>query len=164
MCQVVTPLQLGEWQSVLRHPDQQFAAYILCGNKRGFRIGLNPQLVTLKSARGNMSSTAEQAEVVDKYLQGEVAANRAIRIRDVDTGLIHLNPFGVIPKWNRPDKWRFIVDLSSPEGHSINDSISKDISSLSYVSVDAVVAGIVHSASKNGYMPVLSKCPHSPNR
>ena len=93
--------------------------------------------------RGNTSSAAEQAEVVDKYLQGELTANRVIHIRDVDTGLIHLRPFGVIPKRNRPNKWRLIVDLSSPEGHSVNDSISKDLSSLSYVSVDYVVAGIV---------------------
>ena len=90
-----------------------------------------------------MSSTAEQAEVVDKYLQGELAANRVIRIRDVDMGLIHLSPFRVIPKRNRPNKWRLIVDLSSREGHSVNDGISKDLSSLSYVSVDDVVAGIV---------------------
>ena len=51
MCQVVTPLQLGEWQSVLSdYPDQQFAAYILRGIKHGFQIGVKPQLVTLKSA------------------------------------------------------------------------------------------------------------------
>ena len=104
-------MQLGEWKSVLSdYPDQQFAAYILRGIEHGFRIGLNPQLVTLKSARGNMSSTVEQAEVVDKYLQGELAANRVIRIRDVDAGLIHLSPFGVIPKRNRSNNWRLVVD------------------------------------------------------
>jgi hypothetical protein len=144
MCQVVTPLQLGEWRSVLSdYPDQEFAAYILRGIENGFRVGLNPQLVTLQSARGNMSSAAEQAEVVDGYLREELAAKRVVHIRDADAGMIHLNPFGVIPKRNRLNKWRLIVDLSSPEGHSVNDGISKDLSSLSYVSVDDVVAGIV---------------------
>ena len=30
---------------------------------------------------------------------------------------------GVIPKQNRPNNWRLIVDLSSPEGHSVNDEL-----------------------------------------
>ena len=144
MCRVVTPLQLGEWQSVLsNYPDQKFAAFILRGIEYGFRIGFNPQLVTLQSARGNMSSAAEQVEVIDKYLREELAANRVVRIQDADAGLIHCSPFGVIPKRNRPNKWRLIVDLFSPEGHSVNDGISRDLSSLFYVSVDDVVAGIV---------------------
>ena len=68
-----------------------------------------------------MSSAAEQAEVVDIYLREELAANRVVRIQDADTGLIYCSPFGVIPKRNRPNKWRLIVDLSSPEGHSVNE-------------------------------------------
>ena len=90
-----------------------------------------------------MLSAAEQSEVVDKYLREEMAASRVVRVRDTDTALIHCSPFGVIPKRGRPDKWRLIVDLSSPEGHSVNDGISKELSSLTYVSVDDVVAGIV---------------------
>ena len=39
---------------------------------------------------------------------------------------------------NKPGKWRLIVDLSSPENASVNNSIEKDICSLSYTSVDVV--------------------------
>ena len=53
--------------------------------------------------------------------------------------LLQISPFGVIPKKNRPDKWRLIVDLSSPEGHSINDAISKDLCGVVYTSVDQAV-------------------------
>ena len=53
----------------------------------------------------------------------------------------------------RPNKWRLILDLSSPEGHSINDAISKDLFSLSYVSVDDVVACIL----KEGRGALLAK-------
>ena len=114
-----------------------------------------------------MPSAAEQAEVVDKYLQEELAANRVVRIQGVDADLIHCSPFGVILKRNRPNKWRLVVDLSSPEGHSMNDGISRDLSSLSYVSIDDVVAGIIQRGrgallAKNGYTPGLSKCPHTP--
>ena len=55
---------------------------------------------------------------------------------------VHCSPFGVIPKRNRPNKWQLIIHLSSPEGESVNDGISKELSSLSYVRVDDVVDGI----------------------
>ena len=48
----------------------------------------------------------------------------------------HLSPMGIIPKKNKPNKWRLIVDLSSPEGPSINDGIDQECSSLSYTSID----------------------------
>ena len=42
----------------------------------------------------------------------------------------------MIPKKNQPGKWRLIVDLSSPQGSSVNDYIDQQLSSLTYVSVD----------------------------
>lgn len=51
-----------------------------------------------------------------------------------------LSPVGVIPKHNRPDKWRFIVDLSSPNGVSVNDGLDRAQCSIKYASIyDAVV-------------------------
>ena len=50
----------------------------------------------------------------------------------------HINPFGVIPKKHKPGKWRLIVDLSAPEGHSVNDFVDKELCLLSYISVDDV--------------------------
>lgn len=49
---------------------------------------------------------------------------------------IQINPLGIIPKKNRPNKWRLITDLSSPEGLSVNDGIAQELSSLEYVSFD----------------------------
>ena len=51
----------------------------------------------------------------------------------------HTSPIGVIPKKSKPNKWRLILDLSSPSGHNVNDGIAKELASLSYVSVDEVV-------------------------
>ena len=87
-----------------------------------------------------MSSAAEQPEVVKKYLLEELSANRIVCVNKSDTDLI---PFGVIPKRSRLNKWRLIVGPSSPDGHSVNDGIGKDLSSLSYVSVEDVVAGTI---------------------
>ena len=48
----------------------------------------------------------------------------------------------VIPKCNRPNKWRLIVDLSAPLGASINDCVDQKFSSIAYTSIDdAVSAG-----------------------
>lgn len=37
---------------------------------------------------------------------------------------VHISRFGVIPKPHVPGKWRVILDLPSPDGHSINDGIN----------------------------------------
>jgi len=56
---------------------------------------------------------------------------------------IHVSPIGLVPKKNKPGKWRLVVDLSSPSDHSINDGICRERSSLSYTSVDHLAALIV---------------------
>ena len=43
------------------------------------------------------------------------------------------NQFGVIPKSN--GKWRLIVDLSFPEGCSVNEDIDKSLTGMVYSSV-----------------------------
>lgn len=53
--------------------------------------------------------------------------------------LLQISPFGVIPKKNRPDKWRLFVDLSSPAGQSVNGAISQGLCSVSYALLNQVV-------------------------
>lgn len=38
-------------------------------------------------------------------------------------------------QWHQSGRWRLIVDLSAPHGHSLNDAISSDLAQLRYVSV-----------------------------
>lgn len=92
-----------------------------------------------------MVSAAEHAAVVAGYLDEELRHNRIARVGPLEQARdlgIQCNSFGVIPKKNRVNKWRLILDLSSPEGHS-DDGIQKDLASLSYVSVDVVVAEVI---------------------
>lgn len=74
--------------------------------------------------------------------------------------MVHCSPFGVIPKRNKPGKWRLIVGLSAPKGHSVNDGIDKELASLSYVSVDDVVTSIVQyeQGTLIAKMDILSAC------
>ena len=97
----------------------------------------NPACLTCCQQRNTL------AQVVARYLEEEQKDHRIIPVGDMARAAelgIHCSAFGVIPKKHKPNKWRLIVDLSAPEGHSINDSISKELASLSYVSVDDVVA------------------------
>lgn len=146
-CSIQTPLKLEAWQELLKwHPDQEFADYILRGIEFGFRIGFNSQRVSLKSRGKNMHSTREHPQVVSKYLEEEARLSRIVDIGPAEAAKslnIHCSPFGVIPKKNTPNKWRLIIDLSAPENHSVNDGILKELASLSYMSIDDVVAAVL---------------------
>ena len=45
----------------------------------------------------------------------------------------------MIPKSYQPGKWRRIVNLSHPEGKSVNEGINSSRCSLQYVQVDDIV-------------------------
>ena len=140
LSRIVTPLILSHWETMLgSHPDRQFATYICKGLQEGFRIGFGPT-TAISSARKNMFSATNNQSVVAKYLREE--QERGVVLGPFPRSKfpeIHVNRFGVIPKSHQPGKWRLIVDLSHPEGRSVNDGISSDLCSLKYVKVDDVV-------------------------
>ena len=77
-----------------------------------------------------MLSASDHPGVITAYIKEEVQANRMYLVGPVNEALvksIHCSPFGVIPKKNKPGRWRLILDLSSPDGQSVNDSIAKDL-------------------------------------
>ena len=51
----------------------------------------------------------------------------------------------MIPKHHQANKWRLIVDLSHPEGFSINDGIPSHLCSLSYITVDDAIQEILQT-------------------
>ena len=136
---ITTPLKLAEWEAQLSaYPDPEFSAVILDGIKNGFRVGFNYHSVKLKSRHKNFKSAEDHPSVVDSYLQKELALGRIALIKNPDAlPWVQLNAFGVIPK-RKSGKWRLIVDLSAPEGRSVNDGIPKHLCSLSYISVDHI--------------------------
>ena len=157
LAKVTTPLQAEVWSQYLgSHPDKTFVNFLLRGIKYGSRIGFNPTLSELKANNRNMFSAEQHPEVVNAYIQGEVESNRMLLVGKEDlpeAKQIHCSPFGVIPKKNKPGHWRLILDLSSPEGNSVNDGIAKELASLSYVSVDDMIAVI----AKLGEGAILAK-------
>ena len=109
----------------------------------GFRLGFNYS-TSLKSATGNVALALLNPQVIDNYLQSEVQTGRvAGPFSQPLLPVLHVSRFGVIPKRHQPGKWRLILDLSSPAGHSVNDGIAGKDYSLQYMKVDDIIAGIM---------------------
>ncbi len=142
---VVTPLEWRTWDGRLQyHPDQNFRRYIVTGLKEGFQVGFQSGVVANVSAQTNMLSATRNKQVVDEYLDKEVSLGRVAGPVDptAQPG-IHINRFGVIEKTHQPGKYRLIVDLSYPEGHSVNDGLEPELCTMKYTSVDVAVARVL---------------------
>ena len=135
---ITTPLRLGVWRRHLwMFPDSNFVTYLLNGIQYGFCIGCHSSS-NLRSAASNMKGALDHATVVEKYLHEERAAGRIVSVLSEYHSNMHVSRFGVIPKRHQPGEWRLIVDLSAPEGRSVNDFIDASLCSLMYASVDDV--------------------------
>ena len=141
----VSPIRVEKiHQEVLTHPDQSFVTYVLDGLQNGFRVGFNPASVSLKSATQDMPSTNLLPSVIDDYLHTELAKGRvADPFSSPPLTHLHISRFGVIPKKHQLGKWRLILDLSSPDGHSVNNGIRKDSFTVQYMKVDDIIDGIM---------------------
>ena len=117
-------------------PDKQLVNYLIKGMKFGFRISFN-RASKLSSTEQNMLSALSNRKPVEEFLLTELQAGRVLGPFPLHHfSQIHISRFGVIPKCSQPGKWRLILDLSSPDGLSVNDGISPKLCSLSYISVD----------------------------
>ena len=124
------------------HPNRSLVQFVLQGLCQGFRIGFTKLPESLKSARRNLEGAQQRPQVVNEYLSVELATGRvAGPFPPRAVPQVHISRFGVIPK-GQTGKWRLIVDLSHPRGHSINDGISKPLCSLKYVTIDDAIKGI----------------------
>ena len=124
------------------HPDRQKVDYVLNGFRYGFRLGLHPEITTLKSAKANCPFAAQPLSVITEYLAKDVSLGRVFgptSVSAVDS--LQINRFGVIPKKDRG--WRLILDLSLPFGHSVNNGINKEELTLTYSKVSYVKALII---------------------
>lgn len=146
MGKVRTPLNLLAWEKALRqHPDPLFVQYLVRGMRSGFRIGFDRGACQLKSAQRNMRSVMEAPEVVQACLDKELGAGRIPRASSL-AETVHVSRFGIIPKPHQPGKWRLIIDLSHPTGHSINDGVYPELCSFEYASVDKAASIILSLA------------------
>ena len=136
---LASPLQPLAWERALQSlPDRTLANFLMRGITGGFRIGIGEE-DHLRSAKRNLKSAEDNPQVISTYLAREVRLNRLAQLPAERAHLAHISPCGAIPKKNRPDKWHLIVDLSAPQGHSINHAISKGLSSVAYANLNHAV-------------------------
>ena len=152
-CSITTPLLVGAWRQCLHtYPHPEVAKFVMQGLTEGFRIGFNYSQSKLKSAKRNMLSARSQPTVVESYLAEEVKLRRvAGPFSPGQVPALHVSRFGVIPKSHQPNKWRLIVDLSHPPDWSVNSSISRELCSMAYVTIDDAVRQLV-SVGKGALM------------
>lgn len=82
-------------------------------------------------------------KVTEKYLVEELQPGGLLGpFSPAELPQVHINRFGVIPN-SQLGKWRIITDLSHPLGASVNDVISQELASLSYITVDWVSSQII---------------------
>ena len=157
LARITTPMDGGVWEQELAgHPDAVLVKEILRGINTGFKVGYDQGRAPLRAQGRNMQSAAEHNKVVEDYLAEEVEAGRVVLAgtsQQAEALGIHCSPFGVIPKKNRPGKFRLILNLSAPEGASVNDGICKELATLSYVTLDEVA----ESAARLGNGALLAK-------
>ena len=123
------PLDWRAWEAALAaHPDRRFADYITQCVREGFCI-------TPAGARAR-AATCGQPLNIRRRSTGTSRTNAARGpFPPSSVPQVHVSRLGVVPKkWI--DKWHLILDLSSPEGRSVNDGIRPELCSLSYVAVD----------------------------
>ena len=78
----------------------------------GFRVGWEPDRVSLHSRTSNMRSASDHLTILDAYLSSELAARRlACPFTSPLVPLLHVSPFRVIPKNHQAGKWRLILGL-----------------------------------------------------
>ena len=142
-------LPTGKWNPYLScHPDQVFAKYLRRGLAQGFKIGFDCSHPLGQSEDNYVSATRRPTH----YIEGEVAAGR-LRLVHPSTK-VHTSPVGLVPKDHMPDRFRLIINLSAPEGASVNDGIADSLTSLQYSHVaDAVV--LIKSAGAGALMAKL---------
>jgi hypothetical protein len=139
-----TPLNISAWEKALQsHPDTAFREYVLSGISGGFRVGFNRRQ-PLRLSSSNMRSALDNPQVVQEYLEKECARGHIAGPLPLNTlPDVQISPFGVIPKSSQPGKWRLIVNLSAPDGLSVNDGIDGSLTSPTYVKVDDIIEQVL---------------------
>ena len=143
---IKTVLVASAWAKALeQHLDRDFVELVMNGIVQGFQIGFDYHTHKCQPAKQNMVSVMKKNSlIVEEYLFKEREAGWVVGpLPRESVSCAQISPFGVIPKPHQPEKWHLILDLSSPEGASINGGICKGLCSLCYLSIDDIVSTIL---------------------
>ena len=117
--------------------QRDFITFVLQRWRVKFHIGFLSHGFTLHPLSRNHPSSLTSPQVISVYVSEEVATGRmtgplVAPIRSI----VHCSSLGLVPKGRNSGCWRMIVDLSFPQGRSVNDEIDPSLCSLTYASID----------------------------
>lgn len=116
--------------------NQCFCESLIDSMRYGFRIGYSGLRMSVHAP--NRPSALEHPAVVRAELcKGLQRGHTAGPFDAPPFDVFVCSPLGCVPK--KPDSWRLILDLSAPEGRSVNDGIAADEFGLHYTSFDALL-------------------------
>ena len=139
-----TPVVVTSLLPALRlHPDQRFVEYLWNGLLAGFHVGFS-QHCPLQALHRNHPSASQHPEVVWEHIRSELQRGSLVEpLYPSLAAQVHTSPIGLVPR-SQSDRRRMIVDLSAPNGASVNDGIGADVCSMMYASVDNAVSITQH--------------------
>jgi len=118
--------------------------YITSGFRNGFRLGAYFQNTKSGGDVPNLLSARRNPQVITAKIHKEVDLGRIkgpfpspVSPQGIQ---LHLSPLGVVPK--KAGGHRVIHHLSYPSGQSVNDSIPREYSSVTYSSIHQAIAWI----------------------
>ncbi|KAJ1145794.1 hypothetical protein NDU88_012078 [Pleurodeles waltl] len=128
--------RLRYWAS--QYHMQEQGRLLMRGFSEGFELGYTGQ--RQRRWAENLRSVCGKEELVRLKLGKEVDEGRMEGpFSDWPLPNLIVSPIGVVPK-KEPGQYRLIHHLSWPEGASVNDFITEDVTEVSYASVDVAMA------------------------
>ena len=124
------------------HPNQFLVTYIVDGLRNGFDIGFTGQFsATLPK---NLKSADENKDLMQQAINKEISrGHTAGPFPNPPFPQTHCSPIGAVPK--KDGSARLIMDLSRPDGSSINEDISKEQFSCEYSHFDDATALVMEA-------------------
>lgn len=69
-----------------------------------------------------------------RYIESELVASKLICAKRAEGA--HMSSLRLVPKAHQLGKFRLIIDLSAPQGASVNDGVPTEFCSVSYASMN----------------------------
>ena len=139
----MTPICASTLENELRgHPDPSFVRYLVSGLRKGFHTGVSASNLPILHCR-NLLSARNDPTTVTTILNSELSKGYIMGPFNIPPFIQYrISPLGG-GEHKYSGKKRLIVDLSAPHDNpchqSINDLISKQDFSLSYVKIDDAI-------------------------
>ena len=147
---VTTPINVHNfYRALANYPNTELKTYLIDGLTNGFSIGFN-DTAHAPTQPNNLLSATQHSKEVTKALQKEIQRGHTSGpFLHPPWKDLHCSPLGSREK--KDGSRRLIMDLSQPQGNSINDNIEKEDFPCQYTHFDNAT-NMVYNKGKNCLM------------